>query len=175
MAEATTGGFSLRRWIPLSVAATAVLAVAGVFMAGQQERLQAAFAAQLAIDHEKCFHEFGVGHVPMDQAQAEAHLAADHGLRVPVSVSTPAEEIALVDVRSYDYDGGGMAHLLYEVEGRPVSLFVIPDTQQADASLEVVDHQARLWSNDAAAYVLVGQEAAADMDKVAAYMRGYQQ
>ena len=33
---------------------------------------------------------------------------------------------------------------------------------------------ARLWSNDAAACVLVGLEDAALMDKIVTYMRGYE-
>ena len=163
----------VRRWVPLSMAATVLLAVAGVFMAGQQERLEASFAAQLVIDHEKCFAEFGTGHPRLDAAQAEARLAVDHGYDVSVPPSSDREQIELVDVRSCDYDGGQMAHLLYEVEGRPVSVFVEPEAWHAERSLEVVGHQTRFWSADEAAYVLVCGNAA-DMDKVAAYMQGYE-
>jgi hypothetical protein len=163
------------------MAATVLLAVGGVFMMGQQQRLEASFAAQMAKDHEKCFGEFGSGHPPLEPADAEA-LAAVHGVSVPVPAGhDPAHAeagdaaIDLVDVRSCDYDGGHMAHLLYEVEGRPVSLFVIPDERHAERSLEVVGHHARLWSNDEAAYVLVGQEDPADMDRVVRYMRRYEE
>ena len=123
-ARRTGAGERIRRWVPLSMAATVLLAVAGVFMAGQQERLEASFAAQLAIDHDKCFAEFGLGHPRLDAAEAEARLAVEHGYDVSVPASSDREQIELVDVRSCDYDGGHMAHLLYEVEGRPVSVFV---------------------------------------------------
>lgn len=141
--------------------ATLLLAVVGVFMAGQQERLKASFAAQLAIDHEKCFTEFGTGHPRLDAAQAEAWLAAEHGLDVSVPASVDGEQIDLVDVRTCDYAGGSMVHLLYEVVGQPVSLFVIPEARHAERSLEVMGLQARLWSNDEAACVFVGGETAA--------------
>ena len=166
-------GERVRRWVPLSLAATVLLAVAGVFMAGQQERLEASFAAQLAIDHEKCFAEFGPGQPRLDAAEAEARLAVDYGYDVSVPASSDREQIDLVDVRSCDYDGGRMAHLLYEVEGRPVSVFVDPEAWHAERSLEVVGQQTRFWSDDEAAYVLVCENAA-DMDKVAAYMQGYE-
>ena len=166
-------GKRVRRWVPLSMAATVLLAATGVFMAGQQERLEASFAAQLAIDHEKCFAEFGTGHPRLDAALAEARLAVDYGYDVSVPASSDREEIELVDVRSCDYDGGQLAHLLYEVEGRPVSVFVNPEAWHAERSLEVVGHQTRFWSDDKAAYVLVCDNAA-DMDKVAAYMQGYE-
>ena len=160
-----------------SASATVLLAVGGVFIAGQQERLEAAFAAQLAIDHEKCFTEFGTGHPPLDAAAAEDHLATVHGVDVVVPVGDGQEQVALVDARSCEYDGGRMAHLLYEVEGRQVSLFVVPDGSHAERSIEVVGHQARLWSAADVGYVLVGDVGGAGdtavMDKVAAYMRAY--
>ncbi len=71
-----------------------------------------------------------------------------------------------------------MAHLLYEVDGRQVSLFVVPDVRHTERSIDVVGHQARLWSADDVGYVLVGDGASVDddavMDKVAAYMRAYE-
>ena len=163
----------VRRWAPLSLAATVLLAVAAVFMAGQQERLEAAFAAQLAIDHEKCFTEFGTGRPRLDAAQAETRLAVDYGFDVTVPASSDREQLDLVDVRQCDYDGGRMAHLLYEVRGEPFSLFVIPEARHAERSIDVVGHQTHCWSSDTALYVLVSEEHAADMDKVATYMRGY--
>ena len=104
-------------------------------------------------------------------AEAEARLAA-FGLHVSVPASDDHEQIELVDVRSCDYDGGPMAHLLYEVEGQSFSLFVIPEARHAEGTLEVLGHQERLWSNDREACVLVGPEDAVAMDKVAAYVRG---
>ncbi len=174
-ARRTGVGLRVRQWVPLSVAATVLLAVGGVFMAGQQERLEASFVAQLAIDHEKCFTEFGTGHPRLDAAQAEARLAAEPGFDVWVPASLDRDQISLVDVRVCDYDGGSMAHLLYEVEGQPVSLFVIPEARHAERSREVMGLHARLWSNDAAACVLVGREDAAAMDKIVTHMRGYEQ
>ena len=167
-------GLWVRRWVPLSVAATVLLAVAGVFMAGQQERLEASFVAQLAIDHDRCFTEFGTGHPRLDAVQAEARLAAEYGLDMVVPASVEGEQINLVDVRFCDYDGGSMAHLLYEVEGQPVSFFLIPGVHHAERSLEVMGVHARLWSNDAAACVLVGGADAALMDKIVTYMQGYE-
>ena len=173
-ARRTGAGRHVRRWVPLSVAATVLLAVGGVFIAGQRERLEASFVAQLAIDHEKCSTEFGTGHPRLDAAQAEARLASEYGLHVLVPASADREQINLVDVRFCVYDGGSMAHLLYEVDGQPVSLFVIPKEHQAERALEVMGLQARLWSNDEAACVLVGREDPAVMDKLVTYMQGYE-
>ena len=167
------GGLRFRQWVPLSVAATVLLAVAGVFVVGQQERLEAAFVAQLAIDHQRCFAEFGTGHPRLDATETEARLAEEFGLDVSVPASADREQINLVDVRFCGYDGGSMAHLLYEVDGQAVSLFVIPEVHQAERALEVMGLQARLWSNDGAACVLIGREDPVVMDKILTYMQGY--
>ncbi len=170
----TRVGLRVRQWVPLSVAATVLLAVAGVFMAGQQERLEASFVAQLAIGYDKCFTELRTGHPRLDAAQT-ARLAAEYGFDVSALASAESEQLSLADVRFYDYDGGSMAHLLYEVAGQPVSFFVIPGVRRAERSIEVMGLHARLWSNDAAACVLVGLEDPALMDKLVTYMRGYEQ
>ena len=47
----------LRRWAPLSLAATLVLVVSAMFFYGMTNRLEAAFVAQLTTDHTKCFIE----------------------------------------------------------------------------------------------------------------------
>jgi hypothetical protein len=159
--------------MPLSMAATVLLAVAGVFMVGQQERLEASFAAQLAIDHEKCFNEIGTGLSGIDAGQAERRLAV-LGFDVSVPASDDSEQIKLVDVRSCDYDGGPMAHLLYEVEGQPVSLYVVPEGRHAEGTVEIMGQQERIWSSNGESCVLVGAQDVVAMDKVAAYMRRYE-
>jgi anti-sigma factor RsiW len=162
-------GLRVRRWVPLSMAATLLLAVAGVFMMGQQERLEAAFVAQLAIDHQKCFTELGTGHPPLNSVQAAARLAT---LGIEVSVPTADDEwIALVDVRSCDYDGGPMAHLLYEVDGQSFSLFVVPKARHGEGTFEVLGQQEHLWLSAGEACVLVGPQDAVAMDEVIAYVR----
>ncbi len=127
--------------------------------------------AQLAIDHQKCFTDLGTGHPPLDAVQAEARLAA-FGLDVAIPTSDQRDQIALVDVRSCEYDGGPMAHLLYEVDGQSFSLFIISEARHGDGAFEVLGHQERLWSNDAESCVLVGPMDAVTMEKVATYMRG---
>ncbi|TDI22536.1 MAG: hypothetical protein E2P06_12470 [Acidobacteria bacterium] len=172
-ARRTGDWLRVRRWVPLSLAATLLLAVGGVFVVGQQARLEAAFVAQLVIDHEKCFTEFGTGHPPLDAAQVEARLAA-LGLDVSVPTSDDDTQIELVGVRSCDYDGGRMAHLLYQMDGESFSMFVISEAWHAEKTLEILGLQERLWSDDGEACVLVGPNDAAAMDKVVAYVRAYE-
>src|SRR5438105_4300302 len=61
--------FAMRRWVPLSLAASLVLAIAGVFLFGVNDRVEA-LAASLAIDHVKCFTVSG-GDRHVEPVQAE--------------------------------------------------------------------------------------------------------
>ncbi len=158
-------------WVPLSMAAAVLLAVGAVFVVGQNQRLEAAFAAQLALDHDRCFtHLDGV--VPeFDQRQAELSLASDHGL----NVTMPAEssDFDLIDVRQCLYDEGEMAHVLCEWRGHPVSLFVVPGRSDREQLLEIVGHDAAIWSESDDTYVLVADRGPVDVGRVAEYVRQY--
>ena len=157
------------RWVPLSAAATLLLAIGGVFVAGQNERLDAAFAAQMAIDHTRCFESSQLEPGQLSAVAVEAAFQRDQGW----SVAVPAvDELELQDARHCEYAQGGMAHLMYRRDGRPVSLFVLPETVRRNRDLEIMWHDAVIWSENNRTFVLVGQEGQAEMASVAASIRG---
>ena len=157
-------------WVPLSMAATLMLAVGGVFFVGQNQRLEAAFAAQLAIDHDKCFMSREDVAPGFDREQAEG-LAREHGLEV--ALPHESGQFDLVDVRQCLYDGGDMVHVLCEWHGQPVSLFVVPNRSCRERVLEIVDHNAVTWADDDNAYVLVTDRGSVEVGEVATYVRQY--
>ena len=157
-------------WVPLSVAATLLLAVGGVFLMGQNDRLEAAFVAQLALDHDRCFGD--LHSVPgFGQREAEAKLANDYGWHV----SLPAEshEFDVVDVRRCMYDAGDMAHVLCEWRGQPVSLFVAQQRAGSEDVLEIMGRNAVTWTEDDSTYVLMAKGGRVDMGRLATYVRPY--
>ena len=129
-------------WIPLSMAAVLVSVAGGwVF---SQIKLEVAFAAQLATDHEKCFVDLTAVDLEFDTAPAQAAL-----LRMAdISVTVPGESDAfdVIDVRYCQYDGGGMAHVLCEWRGHPVSLFIVPGRLRRERRIETIQHNAVIWS-----------------------------
>ena len=158
-------------WVPLSMAAAVLLAVGAVFVVGQSQRLEAAFAAQLALDHDRCFTHLDDIIPEFDRHQAELSLANDHGL----NVTMPAEssDFDLIDVRQCLYDEGEMAHVLCEWRGQPVSLFVVPGRSDREQLLEIVGHDAVIWSENDNAYVVVADLGPVDIGRVAEYVRQY--
>ena len=157
-------------WVPLSMAATLMLAVGGVFFLGQNQRLEAAFAAQLAIDHDKCFMSLEDVTPGFDHEQAVG-LASDHGLEV--ALPRESGQFDLVDVRQCLYDEGDMVHVLCEWQGQPVSLFVVPNRSCRERVLEIVDHNAVTWSDAENAYALVADQGSVEIGEVATYVREF--
>ena len=169
--RASVGWRRVSGWVPLSMAATVLLAIGAVFVLGQNERLEAAFAAQLALDHDRCFTHLEDALPDLDQRQIEMRLVGDYGL--DVAMPPESAEFDLIDVRQCLYDDGEMAHVLCEWRGEPVSLYVVPDRSDGEQILEIVGHDAVIWSQNDNAYVLVVEQGPVDLGQVAQYVRQY--
>ena len=84
-----------------------------------------------------------------------------------------SDDFDVLDVRECLYDEGRMAHLLCEWRGQPVSLFVVPDRSDREQVLEIVGHDAVIWSQDENAYVLVTEKGSVEIGALTDYVRRY--
>jgi hypothetical protein len=161
----------LRRWAPLSLAATILLAVAGVFVFGLNDRVEA-LAASLAVDHVKCFKMSGAdNHV--DAPAAEKSWLADQGWPVVVPPASPAQELALVDVRRCFSTDGRAAHMMYSWRGAPVSLYVLPENVGRDQVIQKVGQQAVIWCANNRTYAVVADGQRTDLTPIVTYMKAH--
>ena len=158
-------------WVPLSMAATVLLAVGAVFIVGQNKQLEAAFAAQLAIDHDRCFTHLEEVVTGFDEGQAGSVLVETFG--IDTAVPPESADFDLLDVRQCLYDEGAMAHILCEWRGQPLSLFVVPGRSDREQILEIVGHDTVIWSGDGNTYVLVAEQGPVEIGQVADYVRQY--
>jgi anti-sigma factor (TIGR02949 family) len=160
----------LRRWAPLSLAATLVLAVAGVFVFGLNDRVEA-LAASLAIDHVKCFKVEG------NSAHADALVAArdwEHkqGWPIVVPQSEPAQQLTLLDVRRCFTTDGRSAHMMYTWRGAPLSLYVLPEDIGA-IGLTSMGAAGVIWCANRRTYAVVADGHPQDLSRVIAYMKAH--
>jgi len=169
----STGASRWRSWLGLSIAATAVLAAGAIGWFARSASLETAFAAQLIKDHQKCFVALGSAADALEAAEAEARLEQRYGWRMRVPESSSAEGLTLLDVRRCLYADGAVAHVLYELADRPVSLFIVPGAREADRVLEIMGHDALIWSGDENTYVLVGDPGSSEMTRLATYVRRF--
>src|SRR5689334_2511261 len=104
-----------------------VLVVGAVLLPVATVRSTALLAAQLALDHLKCFTiEGDANDAPITRAQAETMLKQEYDLDVSVPAPMPDQHLELMAVRRCLYGDGRAAHVMYRLNGEPVSLFVIP-------------------------------------------------
>jgi anti-sigma factor RsiW len=165
-------GWPIRRWVPLSLAASLVLAVAGVFLFGLNDRVEA-LAASLTVDHVKCFKVLGKSEQP-EAIVAEREWLQDHGWPIAVPPGDPGMQLTLIDVRRCFSSGGRAAHMMYTCRGVPVSVYVIqePDGNAGrDRVVEKLGHNAVIWCANRRTYAVVGEGHAQELSQVVDYMK----
>jgi anti-sigma factor (TIGR02949 family) len=161
---------TLRRWAPLSLAATLVLAVAGVFVFGLNDRVEA-LAASLAVDHVKCFKVSSRTPSHADPAIAAHDWQQDQGWAVVVPKSEPAQQLTLVDVRRCLSTDGRTAHMMYTWRGAPLSLYVLPENIGRDRVVDRMGHEAVIWCANDRTYAVVAEGHPSELTQVVAYMK----
>jgi anti-sigma factor RsiW len=179
-APATTSAVSFirsagaRRWVPLSLAATLVLAVAGAFLFGLNNKVEA-LAAQLTLDHVTCF-QFApqrLGHA--DASLASGEWMASQGWPIRIPATSAAERLELLGVRRCAMSSGRVAHILYKWRGEPLSVFVVPRTissvQDQQDIVKKFGHEAVMWSGSGRTYVILSRAHSGDLAPLVGYVR----
>jgi anti-sigma factor RsiW len=160
-----------RRWVPMSVAATLLLAVVGVFAFGLTEKAQA-LAFQMTIDHVKC-SRFAAAATHVDSAVEGQRWAATYGWDLKVAASAPDQSLRLRGVRRCAVTDGRVAHLLYEWQGRPLSVYVLPsDVVHGAADVRQLGHEAVMWTEHGRTYVVLARgKPRPELDGVVRYVK----
>lgn len=164
----------VRRWMPLTAAATLLLAVAAVFALGLGDRA-GALAAQATLDHAKC-SRYGVGADAADPAAEAARWLERFGWSIKVPGGGGDDPLELRAVRRCAVIDGRVAHVIYKWRGEPLSLYVLPSAR-GDALPTFIrrfGHEAVMWSQNNRTYVLVsnGRRDPA-LHNVVAYVRAH--
>ena len=139
----------------LAAAAGVVLAVTAGVVWGTG-RSSVLLAAQLTLDHIKCFMVDGADHADhFTAAAAEARMQEQFGWSVPIPAPAAQPEVHLVAIRRCLYGEGIVAHVLYRVQGQPVSLFVIPGRDGTEAEMSAFGRQAQVLRRGGTTLVVV--------------------
>ena len=169
VARHQTAMSSVRRWVPLSLAATLVLAVAGVFLFGLNDRVEA-LAASLAVDHVKCFKVNGT-ETHADAPAEETRWQQRQGWPIVIPQTAAAQQLTLVDVRRCFTTDGRSAHMMYTWRGAPLSLYVLPEDVGRDRVVDKMGHEAVIWCANRRTYAVVADGHPPDLSKIVDYMK----
>ena len=161
----------LLRRIPLAAAATLVIAFAGVFAFGLNNKVQA-LAFQMTLDHMACTRFHG-SPSPADAKGAGQQWNARFGwpLTVPPSSDPPGVELRVV--RRCGVTDGRVAHLIYQWRGEPLSLYVLPSKALEQATeVQRFGHDNVMWTQNGRTYVVLASASRrSDLAGVVQYMR----
>jgi anti-sigma factor RsiW len=152
----------------LSLAAALAFVVGGVLLYALTGLSPAVLAAQLTLDHVTCFAVHDAD-APVDARASEAQYAREYGAAIHLP-RTAMAGLQLVGMRRCFCGEGAAAHAMYRLDGRPVSLYVIPDASRERASTDMFGHDAVIWSKGNVTYVLLGREPRAALEALAAEM-----
>jgi anti-sigma factor (TIGR02949 family) len=159
---------------PLAIAATVVLAAGGVFVYEMTDRSTRLLAAELTADHVKCF---GVVNSLLgtnaNAAAVEQVMSDVFGWQMHVP-EQGGGELELVGARPCLYARGKAAHLMYRHHGQPLSLFMLPQLARPgkpSETLDIMGHEAAVWSRDGRTFVLIGEEPGPELERVASVVQ----
>jgi anti-sigma factor RsiW len=165
-----------RRWAPLRmpVAATVLLALTGVLTWGLTGASSTVLAAQLTLDHLKCARLVSPG-TAVNPGQAVKEWAQRYDWTPRVPSPSPARKASLVGVRRCLYGHGHLAHLLYEIDGHTVSVFVMPrhdyPADAAPARHDFLGQHAEVWADGDQSFAVVGDVTPETLSSLAAEFR----
>jgi anti-sigma factor RsiW len=172
-ARSAPGATVARRWrtlAPLALAATLVL-VAGASLYQITEKSTHVMAAELAADHVKCFLLQDLIGAGQPARPVEYALASKFGWSAHLPERPDRAALELVGERTCLYGQGRVAHIMYRHDGRPVSLFMLPNDTRKDEVLDTLGHGAAVWSVGNRTFVLIAREPKADFDRMALFVR----
>jgi anti-sigma factor RsiW len=154
-AQQTRNTPSWSRLSAFAAAAAVVLALTGALSLATG-RSSVLLAAQLTLDHIKCFVIDGDNHDhPMTADAAQAHFHQDFGMDVRLPVPPAGSHAKLVSVRQCLYGEGWIAHALYRVNGEAVSLFVMRGRNASPADIDAFGRHTSVVTRGDSTYVLV--------------------
>jgi anti-sigma factor RsiW len=165
---------AFRRWVPLSLAATLLIAVAAAFLFGLNNNVEA-LAAELTLDHMACFQLAPERLKHADALTAAHDWAQKQGWTIEIPASSSSSDLELLGVRRCTIGGGGVAHMLYKWHGQPLSVFVVPHSvrqlHDQQALVEKLGHEAVVWSGSDRTYVVLARAQPSELAPLVGYVR----
>ena len=156
---------------PLALVATLVLIVGGAFVYQLTARSGRVMAAELTVDHMKCFAMNSLLGTHQATAAVESSMASGFGWEAHLPENTGREGLELVGSRPCLYGEGRVAHVMYRHNGHPVSLFMLPGRKRPDEVINILGHDATVWSVGDRTFVLVTREERSELARLASFVR----
>ena len=158
------------RLTPYALAASLVVIVGGAFLYELTDRSVRVLAAELTADHVKCFglnRLLGTHEAP---SIVEGSIGSSFAWPLHLPEGPERAGLELVGARPCLYGEGRIAHIMYRHNGHPVSVFMLPKTSRAEALVDVMGHEAAVWSIGDRTFVLIAREPRGEVQRMASFV-----
>ncbi|MGE4055001.1 MAG: anti-sigma factor [Vicinamibacterales bacterium] len=155
------------RALPIAIAAMLLIVLAGGAIYRLTQTSVRVMAAELTADHVRCFMLYASpDSPPADPRVVEQSLASSFDWNATLPANPEQAGLKLIGARPCLYAQGRVAHIMYTYEGRPVSVFMLPDSQRAQDLFDIMNHRAVAWTSEDRTFVLVASEPPETMDRI---------
>jgi anti-sigma factor RsiW len=160
------------RVVPLALTASLVLIVGGAFLYLATQYSAHVLAAELCADHLTCFAANTVFDTRDAPAAVERSMLSAFGWHLHLPDEFDALGLKLVGARRCLYGEGRVAHLMYRDQGRPVSIYMLPNMMRAEGFVEMLGHEVAIWSSGGRTFVLVARGSRDEITQMASVVKG---
>jgi anti-sigma factor RsiW len=159
------------RFAPSALAATLVLVVGGAFLYRVTESSARLMAAELTADHVKCFAMNRMLQTDDTPSDVRRSMESHFGWTLQLPENPQRAGLELVGARPCLYGEGRVAHIMYRHNGVPVSVFMLPDSVRPQEVVEVMGHEAAVWSSGSRTFVLIAHESRDAVQQMASFVQ----
>lgn len=153
-------------------AATALLVAAVTGLELGSPASNVLYAAQLALDHVRCFVVERDSSEKLESAGLERFYAERYGWDIDVPASNDAIGLRLIAARRCPYWIGRHAHVLYRTGDRQISLYIDQDGARQEDELHVLGHSETIWQRGKSSYTLIARGVPdSELARITAYLR----
>ena len=154
----------------VALAASLVLVVGGAFVYQLTERSGRVIAAELTADHVKCFAVNDLLGTQQAAATVKRLLVSKFDWHAELPPEG-ADGLELVGARQCLYGEGRVAHIMFRHAGHGVSVFMLPKTTRPGQFVDVMGHEAVIWSVGGRTFVLIAKEPRAEVERMASIVQ----
>jgi anti-sigma factor RsiW len=156
---------------PFALAASLVLIVVGAFVVQMTRSSNRLMAAQLTADHVKCFALNNLLGTHHSGEAVRSSLASGFAWNAQLPAESAETGLELVASRPCLYGEGRVAHIMYRHNGQAMSLFMLPESARDEELIEVLGHEAAIWSVGDRTFVLIARERRSEVERLAGIVR----
>ena len=159
------------RVVPLALTSSLVLLVAGAFLYLATQNSARLLAAELCADHVTCFAANNLLGTHDAPAAVESSMLSAFGWRLRLPEQFGARGFELVGARRCLYGEGKIAHLMYRDQGRPMSIYMLPESVRPEELVEMLGQKVAIWSSGDRTFVLITKGSREEVQEMASFVK----